>query len=745
MEVKKKKVHDIAIQRRNTAPRQMYVIRDNQPKMKRSISEPSRRISGSNDNDRASERESSLRYNLRLSSDQRSYDNNDITPDVSSFAAARDIAAKAAAAVGKGGLDYDNERLKESIDYDYGNDEDTSNLKIFGISDSHLESLSPEAKTQYMHKQLVVSEKQRRHDRLHHSEEKRKMKDEMQTITEGIQDQVRVMREDNEELRKNLHTMKRKNEKLQTRLSLVGEKNLELMELLEQRKRDEQANDDHSERRGSKDSEERQPIYMPDEIHRHSSVLSVGQPEVHHQIQTQSIQNDHPMSMDAHSMSMTNQQNERQLQPPPNFSELSMLSMNPSAHQNEMPTNPNQMLNFGQMPLPSQPPHYFYDAPPGGVVPPQLGMSNAPFPGLNNVPFPPMMFPPPFMGLGNSQFPILPQLNGELIPICVTFYGSRHIQNKLEDDDDRKFFNQFFNEVKERAYEIMTNKFGRFAFEKMLNKCNDDERTILLTKLQPTLATAACDVHGSFGTQVLVKSLTRPEQIKLVVDALRAPILKLITDYKGHYLVIVLIQKFHYEDFKWIDQVVAQDSKVIATNHQGLQVMKALLKHRTTEQILGLLEIIADQTMDLVEDQYGNYIIQEVLRKQFDTDGYPQYAETVLTFKQTILCKMSGSFRHLSKEKFSSNVVELCLKEIEFDEWKEIIIKELLAQPPVQVKDLINDRFGNYVLQTALLEAHPEQVNHISESIIPHFSCFRVNIRAKWAKLVKAARERTAE
>jgi len=48
----------------------------------------------------------------------------------------------------------------------------------------------------------------------------------------------------------------------------------------------------------------------------------------------------------------------------------------------------------------------------------------------------------------------------------------------------------------------------------------------------------------------------------------------------------------------------------------------------------------------------------------------------------------------LSKQKFSSNVVEKCLRQSSAH-WRNIIIKELIAQPAIS--ELLRDRYGEFL------------------------------------------------
>src|SRR4051812_45657172 len=102
---------------------------------------------------------------------------------------------------------------------------------------------------------------------------------------------------------------------------------------------------------------------------------------------------------------------------------------------------------------------------------------------------------------------------------------------------------------------------------------------------------------------------------------------------------------------------------------------------------------------------------------------------------------MEGKYMRLSKQKFSSNVVEKCLKQSS-SHWRTIIIRELIAQPAVS--ELLRDRYGNYVLQTALSVANAQQVQEIVRSITPYLPSLRDNVRSKWKKMLKKSHQNIA-
>jgi len=145
-----------------------------------------------------------------------------------------------------------------------------------------------------------------------------------------------------------------------------------------------------------------------------------------------------------------------------------------------------------------------------------------------------------------------------------------------------------------------------------------------------------------------------------------------------------------------------------------------------------LFDAVVEHTNSLAENQYGNYIIQHL----FDI-GTPSITDQV---KQ----KMVGRYVRYSKQKFSSNVVEKCLKHSaqEYSKernWSSQIVQELLGS----AKELISDKYGNYCLQTALhtIADNPPLVIEFIAAVEPHLEGLRVNVRNKWGKLLAVAQQ----
>lgn len=155
----------------------------------------------------------------------------------------------------------------------------------------------------------------------------------------------------------------------------------------------------------------------------------------------------------------------------------------------------------------------------------------------------------------------------DYVKLAKSFYGSRFIQNSLEASAaaDFKFFQHFFDQAKDRITELMTDKFARFAIERLLTYCNDQHRRTLLENIGSDLRTIASDNNGSFGLQMLVQALHSNEQLQLLVSLLEPCALKLMTDYKGHYLMVLLVCHFPCDRFEFIDRTIIDNIVEVST------------------------------------------------------------------------------------------------------------------------------------------------------------------------------------
>jgi len=182
----------------------------------------------------------------------------------------------------------------------------------------------------------------------------------------------------------------------------------------------------------------------------------------------------------------------------------------------------------------------------------------------------------------------------------------------------------------------------------------------------------------------------------------------LIQDLNGNHVIQKCLHKMEPNDNQFIYDAVAQNTVQVATHKHGCCVMQRCIDHGTDLQKRQLIEEIRKESRQLVQDAFGNYVVQYVLELKMISELATQ-----------IIKEIGGNLYYLSKQKFSSNVVEKCLK-LGDALCTVRIIRELLGYDPDlpelpehvivleetknKLFDLLQDSYGNYVIQTCLSE-----------------------------------------
>ncbi|KAH8930321.1 ARM repeat-containing protein [Atractiella rhizophila] len=181
-------------------------------------------------------------------------------------------------------------------------------------------------------------------------------------------------------------------------------------------------------------------------------------------------------------------------------------------------------------------------------------------------------------------------------------------------------------------------------------------------------------------------------------------------DSYGNRVIQKCLNQLPSEDNQFIYNAVSANCIEVASDRYGSRVLQRCINHGTESQRTQLMEEIKQDWLVLVQDRFGNYTVPCCLDL---SDG---------GFTKAIVRRFLGKIRDLSVQKLSSNVVEKCIR-VADPIAKRAIIDEILADN--FVKRLLLDELGNYICQTALELAEPDQRAMLIHHIIPILSYSR--------------------
>ncbi|XP_038977275.1 putative pumilio homolog 8, chloroplastic [Phoenix dactylifera] len=293
-------------------------------------------------------------------------------------------------------------------------------------------------------------------------------------------------------------------------------------------------------------------------------------------------------------------------------------------------------------------------------------------------------------------------------------HGCRILQRKFDEGKPHEV-DMIVNAIINHVGELMVNPFGNYLMQKLLEVCTEEQRMkilIVLTKDPAELIRISLNTHGTRAVQKLIETLKTPPQIALVISALQPGFLDLIKDLNGNHVVQRCLQSLAPEDNKFIFDAAAEHCVDIATHRHGCCVLQRCIGHATGEHQAKLVAEISANGLFLAQDAFGNYVVQYIL----DLKSPSATATLASQFK--------GHYVNLSTQKFSSNVVEKCLK-VFGEEYRAQIIVELLSVS--RFDQLLQDPYANYVIQSALGNSKGSLHAALVEAIHPHAAILRTS------------------
>ena len=295
----------------------------------------------------------------------------------------------------------------------------------------------------------------------------------------------------------------------------------------------------------------------------------------------------------------------------------------------------------------------------------------------------------------------------------------RQIQNKLEKNiNSLKYSDEFYENIKFQLVEIIEHQFGNYVIQKFLNVLLFQENKKLFKLIFLNIRDKLFEICiHNYGTRVIQKTLEKldnnnyykietNELNEVFKNLIENHLYELCCDKNGNHVYQKLLRIFPKERNQFLYDSLIKISFPVSIIQQGATLLQTAFDYSSKEQQEKLCTVIIDKIADLINDKYGNYTIQTIFKLYNDkiNDKIYEYID------KNIL--------QLSKEKFSSNVIDKCIIK---DYKKSNILIDSIIKKNI-IKDIIVDQYGNYVVQKALNVSGKDICAKIIQQIKPILS-----------------------
>ncbi|XVE84749.1 hypothetical protein DITRI_Ditri17bG0037600 [Diplodiscus trichospermus] len=295
----------------------------------------------------------------------------------------------------------------------------------------------------------------------------------------------------------------------------------------------------------------------------------------------------------------------------------------------------------------------------------------------------------------SSGFWTQQRMNGNVSPkgnyiinLAMTEDGSKYFQDLLMLKSPR-IKKLIFEGVIEYIFKLMTNQHGRYLFRKLIEWEDQNQLQMIMEKL--TLSSedifhASIDRYGSYSIKKMIKAVEKSPLITKVVKALSEKFWQLMINPTGQYVIMECLDVVDSEKNELLYIEAINNCLKLATHERGCASLNSFISRIKGPRRDELLNLICDHAAFLAQDPSGNFVVQCVLGLQ----------NPAIIHK---LCsKLKGYYVKLSMQKGGSHIVEKCLTSSGMD----IVVHELVRSN--QLVRVAKDRYGNYVVQTAIKE-----------------------------------------
>lgn len=317
-------------------------------------------------------------------------------------------------------------------------------------------------------------------------------------------------------------------------------------------------------------------------------------------------------------------------------------------------------------------------------------------------------------------------LRGRVYETAKDQHGCRYLQRWLDTNCDPETLQVMMDEIIPHVGELMTDQYANFLIQKLFDIMPDDVRYKVAIVAAPQICMISLTPHGTFSVQKMIETISTREETEIICEALAKDVVRLVKDAHGNHVIQKVLQRFDFDDKEYIYRAVSTDCVSIAKNKQGCCVLQRSLEHASPRQKAALVDQVLACCLQIVQDPFGNYVLQYVLEAHDSK------------INDTIAFAFLPHLVHLSMNKFSSNVMEKVLRGASRP--VQVMYMEEMCNPGI-ISHLIQDDYGNYVLQTALTINAPAQAEQLVNAIRPFMPLIK---NAPYAKKMEGKMEAVA-
>ena len=291
------------------------------------------------------------------------------------------------------------------------------------------------------------------------------------------------------------------------------------------------------------------------------------------------------------------------------------------------------------------------------------------------------------------------------LKVILSAFGSQKttiILQKSLPDMTKEDLDGIIKEMKGFYSSIIRNKNGNYFISDLLKVCSKEQRIEILKEIGKNISDDCIDEYGTHPIQTLIELANSEEEYKLLLYYFSDfnKVLKATLDQNGTYVIQKLIVHIPEKNRMEFNLIFVKFICILAMDMYGVCTAIKFINYTKNEIIeKQLLNIILTNFINIAENQYGNYLIQNIMEKWWNTNKG-------LFLKKICMEK----FHKLARNHYSSYVCDIFLKLSNLQD-KKLLMTMLINCKMIGSFD--NNNCGKIIMNKLMNGLKQQSINNI--------------------------------
>ncbi|ELP92998.1 pumilio, putative [Entamoeba invadens IP1] len=300
--------------------------------------------------------------------------------------------------------------------------------------------------------------------------------------------------------------------------------------------------------------------------------------------------------------------------------------------------------------------------------------------------------------------------------LCKDQQGSRKIQQFIEAATDDEL-SQIFIIIQPAILDLTIDLFGNYVVQKLLEYGPPKLIVDVFKQISGSIVRLSLNTYGCRVIQKMLDVLPS-SCLQDVADEMKSNVVLFIEDQNGNHVIQKFIDAIPEIGLGFIIKEIKEKVVDFSKHAYGCRVVQRLIEKAAFLPIAGKL---IENVWDLSVNQYGNYVIQHLVQHGNNSQ------------RVAIVKNIKGKLYEYAMKKYSSNVVEKCLRCCEEKE-QNVFVDELFRMEGDgdKVKEMVCDAYANYVVQRIVeMMTDNQRESFFKKFILPYLDALKKNTHAK--------------